>query len=140
MNCTCLENLTCSNEVKVGGSCIVDKVLTAKEIEVGGKIQAQLINGKYVKIGRSGEVIGTINSDKIVISDRARVGDLYGGDIRIEEDCRVRNIYGENITIEEGTRVTGEIQYTKEIYLDEGVKVSIEPKKVSSLPKAKAMR
>ncbi len=134
----CNKNLTCSGNISVGGTCSVDKVLTGHQITIGGKLQALLINGKYVKIGRRGEVIGTVNSEKIVISDRASTGDLYGKDIRIEERCRIKNIYGEDISIEDGTRVTGEILYTHEIFIDENVKLSKEPKKVSSLPPVKA--
>ncbi|NHJ46454.1 MAG: hypothetical protein FK733_01580 [Asgard group archaeon] len=134
---SCQENLTCEEKLLIGGSCIVEKVIDAQDIEVGGKIVAKFINAKYFKIKRRGEVSGTVNAEIIIVSSRATADDLYGKDIRIEENARVRNVYGDSITLEEGARVSGEILYTSDFYAEDGVKAK-EAQKVDALPSPKA--
>ena len=104
---------------------------------MNGKIRAIFIKARSVTIGRKARVEGTISGDKVLISRRAEVEDVYGKDIRISEGARAKNIYGADITIEEGARITGDILYTDAIFVEDDVRLVKEPKKVSSLPSPK---
>ena len=93
----------------------------------------QFAKAKYFKIGRRGTVIGPVQADKLILSERATAEDLYGEEIIIEERARARNVYGESIFIEEKARITGDIEYTSELSVESGAELSKEPKKVKAI-------
>ncbi|MFW9806657.1 MAG: hypothetical protein ACFFFK_08015, partial [Candidatus Thorarchaeota archaeon] len=86
------------------------------------------------RIGKRSEVRGFVESNEILIRERARTESLYGNDIRIEERARVGSIYGKTIYIERDAIVEGEVLYTDRLEAEDGVTFREEPKKVGQLP------
>ena len=85
-------------------------------------------------IGKRCEVRGFVESNEILIRERARTESLYGKEIRIEERARVGSLYGETIYIERDSYVEGEVLYTDSLEAEDGVTFREEPRKVDQLP------
>jgi len=67
--------------------------------------------------------------DKVIIGKETRVEDIYGKEILLRHEARARNVYGETIRIESGCRIDGEVKYTRELRIDEHVRLEKFPKK-----------
>ncbi len=127
-------NLTVQT-IDVGGSLKANSVKATDEVSVGGSITTVVgVTAPYVKIGRRGEVTGPIHASEVLISERARVEDVYGGIITMEEEARARNLYGERVFIESKCHVYGEVQYTQSLKTERGIYFAKPPIKVEKIP------
>ncbi|MGY5877108.1 MAG: hypothetical protein RTU30_15255, partial [Candidatus Thorarchaeota archaeon] len=87
-----------------------------------------------------GEITGFVESENILIRERARTRTLYGGDIRVEERSRVKNIYGRTIYLERDVVVEGEVLYTESLEAEDSVEFKTEPRKVDQLPAPEGLK
>ena len=138
--------------VNVGGKVGVNDEISAKNIEVGGVLRSRKataeecievggsiisvegVTARCVEIGRRGKVRGPIKADRVVIGRDAHAEDIYGKQVLLRRGAQAENVYGENITIESGCHICGEVQYTRELRMDEHVSLAKEPQKVDTLP------
>jgi cytoskeletal protein CcmA (bactofilin family) len=128
-------NLKSDGKIKVGGTVRAEGRIDTFRIIVGGAIRAEYIKATDgFRIGKRAEVEGFVESNEILIRERAKTGSLYGTDIRIEERARVGNVYGKKIYIERNAIVEGEVLYTESLESEDGVTFRQEPKKVDQLP------
>jgi cytoskeletal protein CcmA (bactofilin family) len=127
-------NLKSDGKIKVGGTVRTEGRIDTFRIIVGGEIQAEYIRATDgFRIGKRAEVRGFVESNEILIRERARTDSLYGNDIRIEERARVASLYGKTIYIEREAYVEGEVLYTDSLEYEDGVTFREEPKKVKLL-------
>jgi cytoskeletal protein CcmA (bactofilin family) len=87
-----------------------------------------------IEIDRRGEVEGPIVAKKILIRERARVEDIYGGDVILRKGCRAVNVYAERLTIENDCRISGNIKYSDTLRADHDTRLAREPEKTEKLP------
>ena len=128
-------NLKSDGKIKVGGTVRAEGRIDTFRIIVGGEIRAEYIKASDgFRIGKRSEVKGFVESNEILIRERARTDSLYGNDIRIEERARVGSLYGKTIYIERDAYVEGEVLYTDSLEAEDGVTFREEPKKVDQLP------
>ena len=128
-------NLKSDGKIKVGGTVRAEGRIDTFRIIVGGEIQAEYIKATDgFRIGKKSDVRGFVESNEILIRERARTDSLYGNDIRIEERARVGSVYGKTIYIERDVIVEGEVLYTDSLESEDGVTFREEPKKVDQLP------
>jgi len=79
-------------------------------------------------------VRGSIRADEAVISEEARVEDVYAKRIIMEEEAKARNLYGERIKLESDCHIYGEVRYTESLETEHGVTFATQPQKVDKLP------
>ena len=60
--------------------------------------------------------------------------DVYGKKVLLRRGAHAENVYGEDITIESNCHISGEVQYTGELRMNEHVSLAKEPHKVDTLP------
>jgi cytoskeletal protein CcmA (bactofilin family) len=81
-------------------------------MEVGGAIiTVEGVTAHFVKIGRRGKVRGPIKADQGIIG----------------RDAHAENVYGETIIIESYCHISGEVQYTGELRMNEHVSLVKAP-------------
>jgi len=128
-------NLKSDGKIKVGGTVRAEGRIDTFRIIVGGEIRAEYIRATDgFRIGKRSEVRGFVESNEILIRERARTDSLYGNDIRIEERARVGSLYGKTIYIERDAYVEGEVLFTDSLEAEDGVTFREEPRKVDQLP------
>jgi cytoskeletal protein CcmA (bactofilin family) len=113
----------------VGGKAAIEGELKARTVRVGGKVEAYKIEAldeiatntlrtrkgakaEEIEIGRRGEAEGPLIANRILIRERARVEELYGGTVTLRKGSRADNVYAENLTIENDCRINGDVKYT----------------------------
>jgi len=147
--------LKLTGDIEVGGKMEVKNTIQAKNIKVGGVLNAKKIEAeeaeeyvevggsvetedgvkaKFFRIGKRGRVHGSIRADRVIIGKEAQVEDIYGREIILRHEARARNVYGEIVDIESGCRINGEIKYTRELRMNERVYLAKQPQKVDKLP------
>ena len=136
--------------LKVGGKVFVSGDLEAGEVRVGGKIEAHTLTAKKyietnvlrtrsgakavrIEIGKRGEAEGPLVGEIIIIKERARVEDVYGGEVQLRGRCRARSVYGRKVRIENGCDVD-KVIYTESLHTDPSVRIRSAPQKTEKLP------
>ena len=144
-------DLDLSEDLRVGGKAAVDGELKAKTVRVGGKVEAFKIEAldelttntlrtregakaEEIEIGRRGEAEGPLIGNRILIRERARVEDVYGGTVVLRRGCRANNVYAEKLTVENDCRITGVVKYTETLSADRDARFSMDPEKIEKLP------
>jgi cytoskeletal protein CcmA (bactofilin family) len=144
-------DLDLSEDLRVGGKASIDGILKARTVRVGGKVEAFKIEAideiatntlrtrkgakaEEIGIGRRGEAEGPLIANKILIRERARVEDVYGGTVVLRRGSRANNVYAERLTIENDCRITGEVKYTDTLRADRDARLSMDPEKTEKLP------
>jgi cytoskeletal protein CcmA (bactofilin family) len=138
-------------DLLVGGKATVDGELKARTVRVGGKVEAYKIEAlneiatntlrtskgakaEEIEIGRRGEAEGPLIANRILIRERARVEDVYGGTVILRRGCRTNNVYAENLTIENDCRISGDVKYTDNLKADRDARFDRNPEKTEKLP------
>ena len=75
-----------------------------------------------------------MKADQVIIGQEAHAENIYGKKIFLRSGAHAENIYGENITIESNCQISGEVQYTNELRMNEHVSLVKAPQKVDKLP------
>jgi cytoskeletal protein CcmA (bactofilin family) len=144
-------NLDLSEDLRVGGKAAVDGILKARTVRVGGKVEAFKIEAldeistntlrttegakaEKIMIGRKGEAEGPLIANRILVRERARVEDVYGGTVVLRKGSRANNVYAERLTIENDCRITGYVKYTDTLIADKDARLSMDPEKTEKLP------
>ncbi len=144
-------DLDLSEDLRVGGKAAVDGELRARTVRVGGKVEAFKIEAldeivtntlrtrkgakaEEIEIGRRGEAEGPLIANRILVRERARVEDVYGGTVVLRRGSRANNVYAERLTIENDCRITGYVKYTDTLNADRDARLSMDPEKTEKLP------
>lgn len=144
-------NLTLKDGLEVGGRCRIGQVLTANRVEIGGSLEADLVNVNDFEVGGStltkrgvkassivvadrGHVRGPLFAERIRLGEKADVEAVRGNSVVLEDKCRCTTLYGVDVRIEEGCRVLGEMLYSGSLDADEDVVFAVPPRKVEVLP------
>ncbi len=97
-------------------------------MEVGGAIiTVEGVTAHFVKIGRRGKVRGPIKADQVIIGRDAYAEDGYEKKILLRSGAHAENVYGETIIIESYCHISGEVQYTGELRMNEHVSLVKAP-------------
>ena len=124
-----------AKDIEIGGTARAHKIAAEERVEVGGSITTNDgVTARIVEIGRRGEVHGPIRADKVIIDRDAHAENVYGREILLRTGAIADNIYGQRITIESHCDVSGEVQYTDELRVEEKASLSKQPQKVDKLP------
>jgi predicted acyltransferase (DUF342 family) len=75
-----------------------------------------------------------LRAEEVIVGRDAHVENIHGKRVVLESGARAENVYGEIITIESHCHVSGEVQYTNELRLEERALLAKEPRKVDRLP------
>ena len=124
-----------TKNIEVGGVIRSRKATVEESVEVGGSITTvDGVTARFIEIGKRGEVRGPIRADQVIIGREAHAENIYGKKILLRSGAHAENIYGENITIESNCQISGEVQYTIELRMNEHVSLAKAPQKVDKLP------
>jgi cytoskeletal protein CcmA (bactofilin family) len=124
-----------AKNIEVGGVLRSRKATAEDHVEVGGAIiTAEGVTAHLVEIGRRGKVRGPIKADQVIIGRDAHAENIYGKKIQLRSGAHAENVYGENITIESNCHISGEVQYTGELRMNENVSLGKTPQRVDRLP------
>ncbi len=124
-----------AKDIEVGGVLRSRKATVEERVEVGGSIDTvEGVTAGFVEIGKRGKIRGPVRADQVVISRDAHAEDIYGKKVLLGKGVHAENIYGENIVIESHCHISGEVQYTGELRMNEHVSLAKKPQKVDKLP------
>lgn len=104
-------------------------------MEVGGSIKTvRGVYARFFEIGRRGNVRGHIKAQQVIIGRGAYAEDIYGEQVVLRRGGQAQNVYGKEVIIESNCRISGEVQYTDELRINDHVSLGKTPQKVDKLP------
>src|SRR2546427_369573 len=146
-------NLHLKGDLEIGGKARIGGILKLASLEVGGMIEADLIEAedeievggrlrttkgtkaKTIELGHRSEAIGVLVGGRVKIGDNARVEDVYADTVGMGEGVRAANGYAKNARFESRCRISGEVRYSEKVEAESDVEFAKPPTKTDNLPK-----
>src|SRR5205807_6183715 len=122
--------------LEVGGMIEADLIEAEDEVEVGGRLRTTKgTRAKTIELGHRSEAIGVLVGWRVKIGDNARVEDVYADTVEMGERVRAGNVYAKNARFESRCRISGEVRYSGRIEAEPDVEFAKPPTKRDDLPK-----
>ncbi|MEM3833033.1 MAG: hypothetical protein QW128_05490 [Thermoprotei archaeon] len=125
-----------SGFVNIGNGIRAESIIANEKINANGIIILQkAMKANIIKLNKSCRVIGILIGDEVIIDEKCKVQDIYGGYVELGKESKARNIYARDIRLEEKCVITGNMFFTNNLVMENNVKILGKYSKVNELPK-----